>query len=104
MDYDLEKIRWHRSPGAGVIDAQTEKICPHAHWVSEQDNILYLADLGCDRIYRYELKDGLPEKELEALVLPTGEGPRQLLRRKIRKAAQRSGAGRHAAPLGKRWL
>lgn len=79
MDYDLEKIRWHRSPGAGVIDAQTEKICPHAHWVSEQDNILYLADLGCDRIYRYELKDGLPEKELEALVLPTGEGPRQLL-------------------------
>lgn len=55
------------------------KICPHAHWVSEQDNILYLADLGCDRIYRYELKDGLPEKELEALVLPTGEGPRQLL-------------------------
>ena len=79
MDYDLEKIHWHRSPGAGVIDAQTEKICPHAHWVSEQDNILYLADLGCDRIYRYELKDGLPEKELEALVLPTGEGPRQLL-------------------------
>ena len=79
VDYDLEKIRWHRSPGAGVIDAQTEKICPHAHWVSEQDNILYLADLGCDRIYRYELKDGLPEKELEALVLPTGEGPRQLL-------------------------
>lgn len=62
-----------------MIDAQTEKICPHAHWVSEQDNILYLADLGCDRIYRYELKDGLPEKELEALVLPTGEGPRQLL-------------------------
>lgn len=79
VDYDLEKIRWHRSPGAGVIDVQTEKICPHAHWVSEQDNILYLADLGCDRIYRYELKDGLPEKELEALVLPTGEGPRQLL-------------------------
>lgn len=25
VDYDLEKIRWHRSPGAGVIDAQTEK-------------------------------------------------------------------------------
>ena len=90
VDYDLEKIRWHRSPGAGVIDAQAEKTCPHAHWVSEQDNILYLADLGCDRIYRYELKDGLPEKELEALVL--------------RKAAQRSGAGRHTAPLGKRWL
>lgn len=127
VDYDLEKILWHRSPGAGVIDvqavddgareacstqaadastqktdvsaqasdastqktdvstqapdvsAQTEKISPHAHWVSEQDNILYLADLGCDRIYRYELKDGLPEKELEALVLPTGAGSRQPL-------------------------
>ena len=28
VDYDLEKIRWHRSPGAGVIDAQTEKNLP----------------------------------------------------------------------------
>ena len=99
VDYDLKKILWHRMPGAGVIgaqaaddgarescstqaldvSAQAEKICPHAHWVSEQDNVLYLADLGCDRIYRYELKDGLPEKELEALVLPIGAGPRQPL-------------------------
>ena len=38
VDYDLEKIRWHRSPGAGVIDAQTEKICPHAHWVRSEEH------------------------------------------------------------------
>ena len=84
---------------------QTEKICPHAHWVSEQDNILYLADLGCDRIYRYELKDGLPEKELEALVLPTGEGPRQLLPEKesgkLLSAQELGGTLRR---WGKRWL
>lgn len=71
---------------------------------ASRDNILYLADLGCDRIYRYELKDGLPEKELEALVLPTGEGPRQLLPRKNPESCSALRSWEARAPLEKRWL
>lgn len=72
VDFGLEKVLWHRQAAAGQRQ-------PHAHWISEGDGILYLADLGSDRVYRYQLKDGLPEEELEPLVLEDGAGPRQPL-------------------------
>lgn len=72
VDFELEQVLWHRRAAAGQKQ-------PHAHWVSEGNGILYLADLGSDRIYRYWLKDGLPGEELEPLVLKDGAGPRQPL-------------------------
>lgn len=72
VDFELEKVLWHRS-------AQPGQKQPHAHWASEKDGILYLADLGSDRVYRYRLEDGLPSQELSALELEDGAGPRQAL-------------------------
>lgn len=72
VDFELEQVLWHRKAAAGQKQ-------PHAHWVSEGNGILYLADLGSDRVYRYRLKDGLPEEELKPLVLEDGAGPRQPL-------------------------
>lgn len=72
VDFELEKVLWHRQAAAGQKQ-------PHAHWISERGGILYLADLGSDRVYRYQLEDGLPEEELEPLVLEDGAGPRQPL-------------------------
>lgn len=72
VDFDLENVLWHRKPEAGERK-------PHAHWASEKDGILYLSDLGSDRVYRYRLKDGLPGEELLALELEEGAGPRQAL-------------------------
>lgn len=89
VDYDLTNVLWHRPPG--VVSRQEQEAdenggpnagrqdCAHAHWTVEWDGILYLADLGCDRIYRYRMQDGLPEEELEPLCLEKGAGPRQVL-------------------------
>ena len=44
VDFELEKVLWHRG-------AQPGQKQPHAHWASEKDGILYLADLGSDKVY-----------------------------------------------------
>lgn len=72
VDFELEKVLWHRG-------AQPGQKQPHAHWASEKDGILYLADLGSDKVYRYRLEGGLPSQELSALELEDGAGPRQAL-------------------------
>lgn len=102
VDDGLREILWHRSPqagggveegsgaaeggsgagrpeGTGGAGCQEEWAAPHAHWVSRQDSVLYLSDLGRDRIYRYRIGGGLPEAELEPVCLPKGAGPRQVL-------------------------
>lgn len=89
VDYDLTEILWHRKPEnsarmSGPADSRAGKdrerqASPHAHWTTERDGILYLSDLGSDRIYRYRMQDGLPGEELEALCLDNGAGPRQVL-------------------------
>ena len=89
VDYDLTEILWHVTPGAldrakrtaeensGQNEERQEG--PHAHWTTEWEGVLWLADLGCDRIFRYRMENGLPCEELEALVLENGAGPRQVL-------------------------
>lgn len=87
VNYELTEICWHRSPpcverrdaapnGNGQENRQAG---PHAHWITEWGGILYLTDLGSDRIFRYRLQEGLPEEELSPLCLEMGAGPRQVL-------------------------
>lgn len=52
---------------------------PHIHssWTAPDGKSLVVADLGCDRIYRYSVKDGcLDAGSQEAFALPAGCGPR----------------------------
>ena len=52
---------------------------PRAHWAQEMDGVLYLADLGNDRVYRFSLENGLPSGAPQPIRLPAGSGPRQPL-------------------------
>lgn len=82
VDYGLKKILWHRKPedvAHSHCGGAEDGARPHAHWASQQEDILYLSDLGRDRIYRYRMANGLPEEELNPIRLPEGAGPRQLL-------------------------
>ena len=76
VDYGLKELLWHRKP-QNILDERN--VTPHAHWVTEWEGQLFLADLGSDRIWRYRLQDGLPGEPLPALALPAGAGPRQSL-------------------------
>ena len=77
VDFELKEILWHRKPIPYSNPAHSRQECPHAHWASLWGDELVLADLGSDRIWRYQMKDGLPETELEPLCLELGAGPRQ---------------------------
>lgn len=83
VDYGLTRLLWHRSARQvsreSGFDVPKELPVSHAHWVTEWKGILYLADLGRDRIYRYRMEEGLPAQELEAMRLAEGAGPRQVL-------------------------
>ena len=79
VDFTLKEILWHRKPIPYSNPAHSRQECPHAHWASWWGEELVLADLGSDRIWRYEMKEGLPGKELEPLCLELGAGPRQPL-------------------------
>lgn len=53
--------------------------CPHIHssWVSPDGETIVVADLGCDRLYRYKVSDGrLQAQTQEVFCLPEGCGPR----------------------------
>lgn len=69
LDAELSRVLWEYLPGG----------TPRAHWAQEAGGLLYLADLGNDRVYRYALQNGLPHGEVETLCLPAGSGPRQPL-------------------------
>ena len=69
LDTELSRVLWEFLPDG----------TPRAHWVQDMEGMLYLADLGNDRIYRYPLQDGLPYGKPEVLCLPAGSGPRQPL-------------------------
>ena len=69
LDAELSRVLWEYLPGG----------TPRAHWAREAGGLLYLADLGNDRVYRYALQSGLPHGEVETLCLPAGSGPRQPL-------------------------
>ncbi len=50
---------------------------PHAHFSMERDGLLYVCDLGADRIAVFENQDG-KLKEKAGIALPAGCGPRHL--------------------------
>lgn len=50
---------------------------PHAHFSMERDGLLYVCDLGADRIAVFENQDG-KLKEKASIALPAGCGPRHL--------------------------
>lgn len=50
LDAELSQVLWEYLPGG----------TPRAHWAQEAGGLLYLADLGNDRVYRYALQNGLP--------------------------------------------
>ena len=61
--------------GNGPNQARQEG--PHAHCSLEAGGLLYVCDLGADRIAVFENRDGRL-KEKTGIVLPTGCGPRHL--------------------------
>jgi len=72
VDYALTKILWlYQPPKSSAI--------PHAHWIETTERLLYAADLGRDIVRRFELKYGIPQKELSPLPAVSGAGPRQPL-------------------------
>lgn len=54
---------------------------PHLHQavVTPDGELLYLCDLGSDKIWTHELSSGLPGVQKIALSLPSGYGPRHLI-------------------------
>ena len=57
----------------------TRQKSPHIHssWLSPDGKMLLVVDLGCDKLYRFEVRDGrvvLPMAE--SIALPSGCGPR----------------------------
>lgn len=70
VDAGLTKVLWRWRP-AGA----------HAHWAESCRDVLYLADLGNDRIYRFALEGKLPAGEPEVWEQPAGSGPRQVMDR-----------------------
>lgn len=77
VDFALTKILWHRKPIPYNNPENARQECPHAHWAAFWGEELVLADLGSDRLWRYQMEDGIPVKELIPLRLEKGAGPRQ---------------------------
>ena len=50
---------------------------PHAHFSTERDGLLYVCDLGADRIAVFENQEGKLREKTE-IALPSGCGPRHL--------------------------
>ena len=50
LDAELSRVLWEYLPGG----------TPRAHWAQEAGGLLYLADLGSDRVYRYALQTACP--------------------------------------------
>ena len=69
LDLELTRVLWEYLPEG----------TPRAHWAQEMDGVLYLADLGNDRVYRFSLENGLPSGAPQPIRLPAGSGPRQPL-------------------------
>ncbi|HTZ45929.1 MAG TPA: beta-propeller fold lactonase family protein [Jatrophihabitans sp.] len=70
---DLVELRGH----GPVTDRQGSA---HAHQVVFADDLLYVVDLGSDRVWRFVVEPaGATTTSIEPLVLPPGFGPRQLL-------------------------
>ncbi len=75
VDYDLQQLVWH-SPAVGAVKT------PHAHWMQTDREGKYIlgADLGQDTVWKFRLKDGLPQGErTPAVTVEAGQGPRQPL-------------------------
>lgn len=69
LDLELNRVLWEYLPEG----------TPRAHWAQEMDGVLYLADLGNDRVYRFSLENGLPSGAPQPIRFPAGSGPRQPL-------------------------
>ena len=65
---DLTRILWQFQPNGA-----------NAHWAQTVGNVLYLADLGNDCLYRFPLQNGLPVGDGAVLPQPSESGPRQVL-------------------------
>ncbi len=75
-DGSLEKrVRLAAHHGAGPDPVRQE--AAHVHFSEERDGILYVTDLGQDRVFRYHPDERLAEAD-EPLLLPPGSGPRHL--------------------------
>ena len=72
----------HESMGAGANPVRQDGPHVHCTQLSEDGRRLYVADLGLDRVFCYDIgKDALltPAKESAQIYLPAGEGPRHLV-------------------------
>lgn len=65
---DLTRILWQFQPSGA-----------NAHWAQAIGNMLYLADLGNDCLYRFPLQNDLPTGDGAVLTQPMESGPRQVL-------------------------
>lgn len=70
--------RTHVHRGSGPNAARQSS--PHAHstvWSPWQQDVLYVCDLGCDRVFRYQVSpQGV--RRIGQTVAPAGSGPRHL--------------------------
>ncbi len=72
----------HESTGAGANPVRQDGPHVHCTQLSEDGRRLYVADLGLDRVFCYDIgKDAslTPAKEIAQIHLPAGEGPRHLV-------------------------
>lgn len=72
----------HESTGAGANPVRQDGPHVHCTQLSENGRRLYVADLGLDRVFCYDIgKDAslTPAKESAQIHLPAGEGPRHLV-------------------------
>ena len=51
---------------------------PHAHGIYTDGKVVYVTDLGTDKLWIYELKSDATLSEITAAILPPGSGPRHL--------------------------
>jgi len=71
---ELSERNFIQHEGSSVTPRQTG---PHAHFAREVNGVLYVCDLGIDKVMAYRSRDGY--KTIEALTpitLPPGAGPR----------------------------
>lgn len=92
-NYTSGSVSLHQLDGAGGIAPRTDVIQlhgrgpvadrqegPHAHQVVFAGDLMFVVDLGSDRVWRYRLDlESLSTTALDPLVLPPGFGPRQLV-------------------------
>lgn len=72
----------HESMGAGANPVRQDGPHVHCTQLPEDGRRLYVADLGLDRVFCYDIgKDAslTPAKESAQIYLPAGEGPRHLV-------------------------